>query len=57
MVQASAPLENLTPFENWPKSTIQKPDMSGFRIPTVVAKIIFQLKIEVAKKNCQIVNE
>ena len=35
MVQASAPFENRTPFKNRPKSTIRKPDMSGFWIPTV----------------------
>ena len=29
------PFENLTPFENRPKLNIRKPDMSGFRIPTV----------------------
>ena len=34
MVQASEP------FENRPKSTIRKPDMSGFQIPTVSANTI-----------------
>ena len=35
-VQANLPSENRTPFENRTKPTIRNPDMSGFRIPTVV---------------------
>ena len=35
MVQASEPFEKWTPFKNRPKSTIRKPDMSSFWIPTV----------------------